>query len=223
MFAGAVAGLVAVTPAAGHVDPTGSFFIGFISGPFCYYGAQFKHKMGFDDALDAFGIHAVGGICGGILIGFFATDQYDYRARGVFYGGGGLQLGLQFYSITVTAAWSGVVSYIILVIVDKMFGLQQMIVDDEAIEVDYSLHGEIMSRDDQAHVMNDKLDSSLHGAHYYDMPGDKMGEGGDGHAGELDKSVHGNFYGEMKKDEEDDMAEYYKVNRSNRELGAAEP
>ena len=75
MISGAVAGLVCITPASGYVDMTGAFFIGFFGGPLCYAGAQLKHMMGYDDALDAFGVHAIGGIVGGIATGFFATDQ----------------------------------------------------------------------------------------------------------------------------------------------------
>ena len=75
MISGAVAGLVCITPASGYVDMTGAFFIGFFGGPLCYAGAQLKHMLGYDDALDAFGVHAIGGIVGGIATGFFATDQ----------------------------------------------------------------------------------------------------------------------------------------------------
>jgi Amt family ammonium transporter len=77
MISGAVAGLVCITPAAGYVDMTGAFFIGFFGGPLCYLGAQLKHYLGYDDALDAFGVHAIGGIVGGIANGFFATDQVN--------------------------------------------------------------------------------------------------------------------------------------------------
>lgn len=142
VLSGAVAGLVSITPAAGYVDPTGSFFIGFISGPFCYFGAQLKHRMGFDDALDAFGIHAVGGLCGGALVGFFATDQFDFRAKGLFYGDSGRQLGLQLCGITVTCAWTAVVSYILLVLVDKTLGLRNSESDQGSDPLNYSLHGE---------------------------------------------------------------------------------
>jgi len=77
MISGAVAGLVCITPCSGYVDMTGAFFIGFFGGPLCYLGAQLKHYLGYDDALDAFGVHAIGGIVGGIANGFFATDQVN--------------------------------------------------------------------------------------------------------------------------------------------------
>ena len=80
MISGAVAGLVCITPASGYVDMTGAFFIGFFGGPLCYAGAQLKHMLGYDDALDAFGVHAIGGIVGGIATGFFATDQVSVFA-----------------------------------------------------------------------------------------------------------------------------------------------
>ena len=137
---GAVAGLVCITPAAGYVGPTGGFFIGFIGGPACYFGAQLKKRLGFDDALDAFGIHAIGGITGGLLTGFFATEQYDHKANGVFYGGG-KQLGLQIYGIVVTILWSGLFSYLFLQLVDKTIGLRVTEADEEA-GLDSSLHGE---------------------------------------------------------------------------------
>lgn len=77
MVSGSVCGLVAVTPAAGFIDPTGAFFIGFLAGPCCYFGIQAKHYFGYDDSLDAFGVHAVAGCLGGILVGFFATDEFS--------------------------------------------------------------------------------------------------------------------------------------------------
>jgi len=77
MISGAVAGLVCITPCSGYVDMTGAFFVGFFGGPLCYLGAQAKHFLGYDDALDAFGVHAIGGIVGGIACGFFATDQVN--------------------------------------------------------------------------------------------------------------------------------------------------
>ena len=101
MISGAVAGLVCITPASGYVDMTGAFFIGFFGGPLCYAGAQLKHMLGYDDALDAFGVHAIGGIVGGIATGFFASpyiianggDINAVGARGVsVYNGTNLPL-----------------------------------------------------------------------------------------------------------------------------------
>eukprot|EP01040_Poterioochromonas_malhamensis_P007355 gene7355-7936_t len=106
---GALAGLVAVTPASGFIDPTGAFFIGLLAGPLCYGGCQLKFLMKIDDALDVFGIHGVAGMLGCIMTGFFATDSADTKANGVFYTDtfyGGRQLGIQLYAITISVFWS---------------------------------------------------------------------------------------------------------------------
>ena len=120
MISGAVAGLVCITPACGYVDMTGAFFIGFFGGPLCYAGAQLKHMMGYDDALDAFGVHAIGGIVGGIATGFFANPVIlanggDINAggvvypRGVYYGSmevGGTQLAHQLVGVLFAIGWA---------------------------------------------------------------------------------------------------------------------
>eukprot|EP00981_Chlorochromonas_danica_P011957 scaffold4358_cov177-Ochromonas_danica.AAC.11 len=85
LVSGVVAGLVCVTPASGYVDQTGGFVIGLVAGPICYLGVQLKHWAGYDDALDAFGVHGVGGIVGGLMLGFFANDRISGRDNGVFY------------------------------------------------------------------------------------------------------------------------------------------
>ena len=74
IISGAISGLVAITPASGYVDVNGAFFIGLLAGPLCYGGAQLKHYLGYDDSLDAFGVHAIGGIVGSLLTGFFVTS-----------------------------------------------------------------------------------------------------------------------------------------------------
>ena len=118
MISGAVAGLVCITPASGYVDMTGAFFIGFFGGPLSYCGAQLKHMMGFDDALDAFGVHAIGGIVGGIATGFFASPYIisnggdittEGLTRGVYYGSmevGGLQLARQLCGVLFAIGWA---------------------------------------------------------------------------------------------------------------------
>lgn len=141
---GAVAGLVAVTPAAGFVDQTGSFIIGLLAGPLCYLGAQAKHALGYDDALDAFGVHGVGGVLGGILVGFFANPDISGGPAGVFYANtevGGGQLGKQLYSIVVTVGWAVFATYMILLLVDYTIGVRV----PEAYELaglDAMIHGE---------------------------------------------------------------------------------
>jgi Amt family ammonium transporter len=136
MINGAIAGLVCITPAAGFVDTTGAFFIGFFGGPLCLLGSKMKHYFGFDDALDAFGIHAIGGTIGGLATGFFATDkliatgwgnQAGIPITGVYYGGleaGGHQLAIQLVGVLFTIAWSFIWTYCILQIIDKTIGLR---------------------------------------------------------------------------------------------------
>ena len=152
MVNGAIAGLVCVTPACGYVDMNGAFFVGLIGGSGCYFGSQLKHWLfKIDDALDAFGVHAIGGIIGGILTGFFANPDvaammpdYDRHYTGVFYGNtdiGGHQLAYQILGITVSIAWSGIVSFILLKAIDLTLGLRVSEQDEEE-GLDASLHGE---------------------------------------------------------------------------------
>jgi Amt family ammonium transporter len=135
---GAVAGLVAITPASGHVGPMGALAIGLASGIVCFWGAtSLKQSLGYDDSLDAFGVHGIGGIVGCVLTGIFA-------AKGL----GGLedinigeQLLAQLLSIIVTVVYCGVLSWVILKIVDATVGLR---VDEtqELEGLDLSLHDE---------------------------------------------------------------------------------
>ena len=164
MINGAVAGLVCITPAAGFVDMTGAFFIGFFGGPLCYLGAQLKHYLGLDDALDAFGVHAIGGIVGGIAVAFFATDKvglpFSYGKHagepilGIYYSGinvGGRQLAIQLVGITYAIGWSFIVSYAILQAIDKTIGLRVSSAD-EVTGLDSSIHGEIYHIGDVSHL-----------------------------------------------------------------------
>ena len=83
-------GLVLITPASGYVDQTAAFVMGLIGTPIVYLGLQYKHSLGYDDALDAFGVHGVGGVCGGLLTGLFANDFVSGNVvkKGAFYGRG---------------------------------------------------------------------------------------------------------------------------------------
>jgi len=151
MINGAVAGLVAITPACGYVDQTGGFVIGFIAGPICYFGAQIKHYLGYDDALDAFGIHAIGGITGGIATGFFATPSIC-GLYGVYYGDltvGGNQLAAQLYGISISIGWASFATYIILKLVDLTIGLRVSEAEEDA-GLDSSLHGESLTSGEPA-------------------------------------------------------------------------
>jgi Amt family ammonium transporter len=149
MVSGAVAGLVSITPGAGFVDQNGAFWCGFFGGIGCYFGARVKHYLGYDDALDAFGVHAVGGMIGGICTGFFATSAVGLSGPqgtkdGVYFSNmthGGKQLGLQFYGIGVSIGWSVFMSAILLLAVDYTLGLR-VSMEDEDTGLDASIHGE---------------------------------------------------------------------------------
>jgi Amt family ammonium transporter len=121
MVNGAVAGLVCITPACGYVNPTASYFIGTIGGIVCYFGSQMKYYFLIDDALDAFGVHAVGGIVGGILTGFFSNEF------GLFYAPpeiGFHQLWKQIYTIILCAGWAAFMSLMILLLLNYTIGLR---------------------------------------------------------------------------------------------------
>jgi len=164
MVNGAVAGLVCITPACGFVDMTGAFIIGFIGGPLCYIGAQIKHYVGIDDALDAFGVHAVGGIIGGIATGFFANPINYPACKGVYYFGlddGGNQLAMQLYAIICSILWAGGISFILLKGIDMTIGLR-VSAEEEDAGLDLSLHGETVDAEGTsklAKVQEQELDS----------------------------------------------------------------
>jgi Amt family ammonium transporter len=146
MVNGMIAGLIAITPCAFLVDTNGAFWVGFISGPLCNYGARMKSYLGFDDALDAFGLHAIGGMVGGILCGFFAKTPLAPN-NGVFYGGlheGGHQLAMQLYGIVVVGGWSLFATTIILLCLDMTVGLRIPDEDDPRV-LESKRHGEYSS------------------------------------------------------------------------------
>jgi len=149
MVSGSIAGLVGITPASGYVDMTGAFIIGLLAGPVCYFGAQLKKHLGYDDALDAFGVHAIGGMLGAILTGFFSNPDISGNIyAGVFYTNthnGGRQLGAQIYAIVCAVLYSGVCTFIILKGLDMTIGLR--VSEAEEMEgLDSSLHGETIVR-----------------------------------------------------------------------------
>lgn len=136
---GAVAGLVAITPASGSVGPIGALAIGIVSGVVCFWGAtSLKAQLGYDDSLDAFGVHGIGGIVGALLTGVFAAEGLGGVGldRSI-----GMQVWAQFLSIIVTVVWSGVLSFIILKIVDATVGLR-VEEDEERQGLDLSQHNE---------------------------------------------------------------------------------
>jgi len=137
---GAVAGLVAITPASGFVGPVGSMVIGVAAGVVCYWGVTgLKHMHGVDDALDCFGVHAVGGICGALLTGVFAISEYG-GTSGLIEGNAGQVLN-QLEGIIIVLVYDAIVSLIILKIIDAIIGLR---VSDEVERegLDIALHGE---------------------------------------------------------------------------------
>ncbi len=139
---GAVAGLVAITPASGFVGPVGALVIGGAAGVICYWGATgLKHAFGYDDALDAFGVHAVGGITGALLTGVFAIQQYG-GTPGLIEGNA-MQVVNQAIGIVIVIAYDAVVTLILLKVIDVIMGLRV----EEEVErdgLDLALHGEIV-------------------------------------------------------------------------------
>lgn len=143
IISGAVAGLVAITPASGFVDPTGSLVVGIVAGVVCYWAStSLKRALGYDDSLDAFGVHGVGGFVGAILTGVFARGVYYGGAGGLLEGNGG-QVWTQFVGTIATIVWSGVITFVILKIVDVIVGLRvSREVEIEGLDV--NLHGEVI-------------------------------------------------------------------------------
>ncbi|HVY98978.1 MAG TPA: ammonium transporter [Dongiaceae bacterium] len=142
IISGAVAGLVAVTPASGFVTPTGALVIGIVAGIVCFFAATaLKHAAGYDDSLDAFGVHCIGGIIGALLTGVFASKSIGGDAAvGLLEGNAG-QLWIQVEGVALTLVWSGVGSFILLKIVDMIIGLR-VSEDVERDGLDLGLHGE---------------------------------------------------------------------------------
>ncbi len=139
---GAVAGLVAITPASGFVGPVGALVIGVACGIGCYWGATgLKHTFGYDDALDAFGVHAVGGIIGALLTGVFAVSEYSGHS-GLLEGDVG-QFINQFKGVATVIVYDVIVTFIILKIVDVAIGLR-VTEEVERDGLDLALHGEVV-------------------------------------------------------------------------------
>ena len=142
IVSGAVGGLVAITPAAGFVDPMGALIMGLIAGVACFWGAtSLKRMCGYDDSLDVFGVHGIGGIVGALLTGVFAIEAIG-GTPGLLEGNA-VQVWKQFEGILATVAYSAVATPIILKVVDLIIGLR---VDEETeIEgLDINLHGEVV-------------------------------------------------------------------------------
>ena len=145
ILSGAVAGLGTITPAAGYVEPWAALLIGASAGAVCYWASVvLKPRLGYDDTLDVFGVHGVGGILGSILVGVFATRAVNDVAKGQPIGlvdGNAGQILVQLYGVVVIGVFCAVATWIILKIVDAMVGLR--VTRDEEVEgLDTALHGE---------------------------------------------------------------------------------
>nr|WP_244529528.1 ammonium transporter [Mesorhizobium qingshengii] len=137
IISGAVAGLVAVTPASGFVNPTGAFIVGIVAGVVCYLSAvKVKHMFGYDDSLDAFGVHGVGGIIGALLTGVLADPAINSLSSGA-------SLGKQIYGVAVTIIWTAIATFVILYIVKALVGLRPT-TQEEVEGLDISQHGEVV-------------------------------------------------------------------------------
>ena len=142
IISGAVAGLVAITPASGFVDPRGALIIGVAAGVICYWATtSLKHMLRYDDSLDAFGVHGIGGMVGAILTGVLAVAWVGGEGKSGLIDGNPHQVIVQLYGIAVTIVYDVIVSLIILKLVDLTVGLRV----DAEIEregLDLALHGE---------------------------------------------------------------------------------
>jgi Amt family ammonium transporter len=142
IISGAVAGLVSITPASGFVNPMGALGIGIGAGVFCYIAVAFvKARLGYDDTLDAFGVHGIGGIWGALATGLWATKTVNPAgADGLFYGNPA-QFVIQLKATAVTMVYSFVVSIVLLKIVDALMGLRAT-EEEERIGLDLTQHRE---------------------------------------------------------------------------------
>jgi Amt family ammonium transporter len=143
---GLVAGLVAITPAAGYVSSTAALVIGFVAAGVCYIAVQAKYKYGYDDSLDAFGVHGVGGLTGAILTGVFSQKRTfpgvtDSIGEAGLLAGNPKQLGIQVLACAATGAYAVVVTWIMLKAIDKTIGLR-VTTADEREGLDTTQHGE---------------------------------------------------------------------------------
>ena len=140
---GIVAGLVAITPAAGYVSGPAPILIGLIAGAICCYAVRLKNKFGYDDALDVVGVHFVGGLVGSLLIGFFANPTFFEGSfdEGIFYGGGAGLLVEQAIANGAAIVWSFVLTYIIMMALKKTIGVR-VSPETESTGLDLAEHGE---------------------------------------------------------------------------------
>jgi Amt family ammonium transporter len=139
---GAVAGLVAITPACAFIAPWAAILLGLLAGGLCCFAISLKHKLGFDDSLDVVGVHLVGGAFGAISLGFLAAyPLIAHQRKGLFYGGGIEQLGVQALGPAAVGLYSFTIAYILGKIIDKTMGFR-VAEDDEVTGIDITEHAE---------------------------------------------------------------------------------
>lgn len=140
---GILAGLVAVTPAAGVVQPYGALVLGVLSSVICYMAIQLKNKLGYDDSLDAFGIHGVGGITGAVFLSFFIRKSWMEEAAAASGGSWTIwnQLGIQLLAVVIAILFSAIVTYIIVFLLNKLIKFRASD-SEEMAGLDRSYHGE---------------------------------------------------------------------------------
>lgn len=144
MISGAVAGLVAITPASGFVDASGALFIGIAAGVVCYISSVWVKKLlGYDDALDTWGVHGVGGALGAILTGVFAKNAINSASKGWLADGNIGQLWIQFVDVAAVFVYCAIATFIILKVIDIVIGIR-VSREVEVEGLDINLHGEII-------------------------------------------------------------------------------
>ncbi|MFB6724502.1 ammonium transporter [Kribbella sp. NPDC056345] len=141
LASGAVAGLVAITPACGAVSPIGALILGVFAGAICAFAVSLKYKLGFDDSLDVVGVHLVGGLFGSLAIGLLGTAAAPSAVDGLFYGGGVDQLGRQALANLAVGVYSFVIAFVLAKIIDKTIGFR-LTEEDEVTGVDQVEHAE---------------------------------------------------------------------------------
>jgi Amt family ammonium transporter len=144
MVSGAVAGLVAITPASGFVNPTDALIIGIVAGVICYISAVHVKKIfGYDDALDCWGVHGVGGATGALLTGLLASNAINSAAKGAIHDHNWAQMTLQFEDVGATFVYCGIMSFVILLVIKYTLGLR--VTEEVEVEgLDINLHGEVV-------------------------------------------------------------------------------
>ncbi|WP_328992466.1 ammonium transporter [Kribbella sp. NBC_01245] len=141
LASGAIAGLVAITPACAAVTPIGAIFLGLVAGAICAFAVSLKYKLGFDDSLDVVGVHLVGGLVGSLGIGFLGSAAAPAAVDGLFYGGGAGQLGKQALANLIVGVYSFVVAFILAKVIDLTIGFR-LKEDDEVTGIDQVEHAE---------------------------------------------------------------------------------